>query len=87
MSDIRKLASDELKQILRKTKTLPANIKTIVYQGCKDPRASIQFNEDIRLYGLWEALLYVENYEQDGSASYVEGTAEKAIQHLLNRAT
>lgn len=87
MSDIRKTTPEELKAKLRKERKLSGNVYTkakyIVYGGAngKAPMgACSQFNTDVELYGMWEALLYVEKYEEEG---YFEaGTAGKVISAL-----
>lgn len=72
------LISPKRKAQMRKMKQLPYSVKGIVYSGNKGgPAMAMQFNSDIKLYGLWEALLYVEGYEKDGY--YAEGTAAKAF--------
>lgn len=75
--DIRETTPPHIKATMRRVKELPDKIKAVVYHGAKNPKATMQFNEDIRLYGLWEAILYVQGYEEDDF--YVEGTAEKAM--------
>jgi hypothetical protein len=84
MSDLRKLATPEQKAKLRKTRKLPGKVKEVVYKGNKGGTGPVtQFNQDIALYGLWEALLYVEGYEQE-EGYYVPGTAEKAFQAAVS---
>lgn len=62
---------------LRKMKKLPLKVKAVVYGGnIGGAGMTMQFNRDIQVYGLWEALLYVEGYEKDGM--YRKGTAVKA---------
>ena len=59
---------------LRKLKQLPEQAKAIVYarnQG--GPGLAMQLDTDVRLYGVWEALLYIEGYEAQGY--YTPGTA------------
>lgn len=74
-------ATPEQKSKLRKIKVCPAKVKEVVYAGNKGgPGPTMQFHEDIRLYGLWEALLYVEGYEEE---YYVKGTAEKALEAAI----
>lgn len=75
---IRKTAEPAVVAELRRIKTLPLSVKAIVYGGnLGGPDAAVQFNRDLRLYGLWEALLYVEGYEEDGV--YTKGTAQSAL--------
>jgi len=73
-------ATNETKMKLRKVKTLPGKVKAVVYGGvlpAGGPAVAIQFSRDIAVYGLWEALLYVQNYERDGF--YAPGTAQAAV--------
>lgn len=80
---IKEIVSEEQRKLLRKIKTPPMDTKNLVYAGClAGPMMASQFNEDCRIYGLWEALLYVEGYEANGY--YKEGTAKGAVCHLLN---
>lgn len=70
--------ADETKKKLRKIKELPLSIKAIAYGGNKGgPAMAVQFNRDIKVYNLYEALLYLEQYEE--SQDYVEGTTQKII--------
>ena len=77
---IRETTPDVIKAKMRTIKTLPAIVKQEVYGGCGDPGATMQFNSDIQVYNLWEALLYVEGYEPQ---YYVPGTAKKAIDAFM----
>lgn len=43
----------------------------------------IQFGQDVALYGLWEALLYAETYEDQGK--FVDGTMEKIARALVKQ--
>ena len=71
-------ATPDLKSKLRKTKTVPGKVKAIIYAGnSSGPAMSMQFNQDVTTYGLWEALLFVKNYESDGF--YTPGTAQRAM--------
>lgn len=45
--------------------------------------AYLQFAKDVRIYGLWEALLYAENYEAEGA--YAPGTTLKAFQAVAKQ--
>lgn len=47
--------------------------------------AYIQFDKDVQIYGLYEALLYAEGYEKQGH--YVEGTVSKICEHLSKEQT
>lgn len=67
----------DLKIKLRKLRTVPGKVKAAIYSGCSDPGAAVQFNSDVTVYGMYEALLYVEGYEKDGF--FAPGTAEKAL--------
>lgn len=80
---IKDIVTEAQRKQLRKIKTPPSDTKNLVYMGClAGPMMALQFNEDCRVYGLWEALLYVEGYEANGH--YKEGTARGAVYHLLN---
>lgn len=75
---IRETTTNEQKKLLRKIRTVSPAVKAAVYGGnIGGPGPTIQFNSDVRLYSLWEALLYVEGYESDGH--YSEGTASRAV--------
>lgn len=79
---IRVTTSEETKKRLRKIKTLPLAVKAIVYGGnLRGPAMAVQFNSDVRVYNLWEAILYVEGYEESGD--YKPGTASLAINAAL----
>lgn len=79
-SDIRSIATARQISQLRKQKTLPERVKTAIYDGCKSPLAANQFHYDLRVYGLWEALLYTQNGEPE---YYQLGTAETAFNKAL----
>lgn len=68
---------NHIKVKMRKMKTIPACIKAEVYKGAKCMEATVQFNSDVSVYNLWEALLYVEGYEKSGH--FAEGTAHNAM--------
>lgn len=75
----------EHKARLRKQKTVPVSVKAAVYGGNKaGPMMAAQFYRDVTLYNLYEALLYVENYERTGE--YVQGTAERAYNNFFTGA-
>lgn len=79
-TSLRTLASDDDKRKLRKTRTLPASIKAVVYRNAVAahcPAVTMQLGQDLLTYGLWEALLYVESYERQGM--YQTGTAVAAF--------
>jgi hypothetical protein len=87
---IRETTPDVVKNRLRTSggihaKKLPDCIKAEVYKGCKDPGASIQFNRDVSVYNVFEALLYVEGYESQGF--YTVGTAKAAIDAYMKLGT
>jgi hypothetical protein len=77
MSDLRTTTPESIKKLLRKSKKLPACMKAALYAGCLKPEVAIQLNEDVITYNVYEALLYVESYEQGGC--YAPGTAQKAM--------
>lgn len=78
--------SQENKQKLRKTKSGKLydtarnllNCGIISSGGIHGPY--IQFDKDVKLYGLYEALLYAEQYENQGY--FVEGTVSKICETL-----
>lgn len=86
MQDLILGLDDKTKNKLRKIKELPLTIKAIAYGGNKGgPAMAVQFNRDIKVYNLYEALLYLEQYEDQ--TYYVVGTTKKivdAIPDLLN---
>jgi hypothetical protein len=73
---IRTTIPEAVKVKYRKVKIVPVKVKAAVYGGCKDPGATIQFHQDVQTYGLYEALLYVENMEEQGL--FAKGTAQQA---------
>ncbi len=73
---------ETIKAKYRKVKTVPGAVKAVVYGGAADPAGCIQFQRDVQTYNLYEALLYVENYEQDGYGYFAKGTAEAAAKLL-----
>ena len=77
MSEIQTTTPNHIKVKMRKMKTIPACMKAEVYKGAKCLEATVQFNQDVATYGLYEAMLYVEDYEK--SSHYAEGTAMKAM--------
>ena len=48
----------------------------MIYSGCISQGADVQFIQDVRIYGLYEALLFAEGYEDEGY--FAKGTAAKA---------
>lgn len=74
-------ATSEQKAKLRKVKILSSKVKAVIYGGnTGGPAMTVQFNSDLGVYGLWEALLYVEGYEGEG---YKPGTAQKAFEAAI----
>ena len=45
----------------------------------------IQFDRDVRIYGLYEALLFAEQYEHQGE--YAPGTVQRTIDACLSQVT
>jgi len=80
-SDIRAIVTNHQKQCLRRIKTLTDRVKVRVYQGCQSPLAANQFHYDLQVYGLWEAILYIQNGEPK---YYKNGTAEQVLAAALN---
>lgn len=72
------------KLLLKSMKTVPEPVKVAVYDGCNNTGAASQFHTDVGLYGMYEALLYVESYE--GNGYFVKGTAERAAEIIYARA-
>lgn len=68
---------NHVKAKMRKVKKVPACIKAELLKGCINQGAYIQFNQDVGMYGLWEALLYAESYEDTGH--YELGTVHDAL--------
>jgi hypothetical protein len=76
---LRTILSEPLKAKYRKVKTVPAQVKAAVYGGANPahcPSITVQFQSDVNVYGLYEALLFVEGYEADGC--FAKGTAVAA---------
>ena len=81
-STVRSITPEDLKVKLRKTKTVPGKVKAVVYKNClQAPAGTMQFGSDVSVYGLYEALLFVENMEADGV--FAPGTAVAAIKTLI----
>jgi len=78
--------SPENKKQLRKTKSgdLYDTARNLLNAGIVPSNglsgAYIQFDKDVKLYGLYEALLYAESYEKQGH--FVEGTVSKICEAL-----
>jgi hypothetical protein len=69
---------NHIKVKMRKVKTIPACIKAELLKGCINQGAYMQFHQDVRMYGLWEALLYAEGYECP-NGDFKEGTVHNAM--------
>lgn len=78
--------SQEHKKQLRKVKSGPLYdtarnlLNTGIVPGSGLSGAYIQFDKDVKLYGLYEALLYAEGYETQGH--FVESTVSKICEAL-----
>ena len=72
-------ATNDQKKALRRHKKIHGidDVRHTLVKGCIDREAYMQFPYDVRVYGLWEALLYAESYETEGK--YAPGTAQKAL--------
>lgn len=71
----------EVRKAWRSKKAFPAKVKAILLKGCLIQGAYIQAGDDVRLYGLSEALAYAKGYEKSGN--YAAGTADKAYAAAL----
>ena len=69
--------TDETKKKLRKLRVVSGKLKAVIYRGANNPGVNMQFYNDVNLYGVYEALLYVREYERIGD--YKEGTAQEAV--------
>jgi ribosomal protein L25 (general stress protein Ctc) len=69
--------TNDQKNALRKIKKVSGKVKVAMYNG-NTPPPCIQFNRDVWMYNLYEAILYLEGYERDGLVS--PGTAERVIE-------
>jgi hypothetical protein len=76
---------NHIKTKMRAMKTIPIGIKAELLKGCINQGAYIQFNQDVGLYGLWEALLYAEGYENQGD--YELGTVHNAMDAFFKTKT
>jgi len=84
---LKTIATREQKKTLRRITSISpitSDVVNIVADGCKKEHegAYLQFIKDVLVYGLWEALLFVELYEKDGvirTNYYDPGTAYKAF--------
>jgi hypothetical protein len=89
---IQEAATEDQKKVLRRTNLVSPvtdvarNVLVSGILGGTVPGLSgeyLQFAKDVRIYGLWEALLYAENYEAEGA--YAPGTALKAFQAAVKK--
>jgi hypothetical protein len=55
--------------------------KDSTHEDCASITNALKAAIDFKSYGLWDALLYVEEHEKDGI--YIAGTAEKAFIEAL----
>lgn len=76
--EVRSIPTVAQKAKLKKLKEVPEVVKVAVYDGCSNPGGSVQFHRDVILYGLYEAILYIAEYEEEGKY-FTEGTASKAM--------
>lgn len=76
--------TDVEKKHLRKVKGVAGKLQDVarnsLVSGNTEQGAYIQFGADLRIYNLYEALLYAHNYEESGA--YAAGTVEKTC-HLV----
>lgn len=86
-STVRELASllpkERLNEI-RKVNTITEKMRTIIKRGASSPDNIVlidQFIRDLRLYNVYEALLYVEGYEEQGL--YTRGTAVEVFKLVI----
>ncbi len=81
---IRTTTDDATKAKLRTLRAMPSKAKASLYSdnrgGCE---VAMQLAIDCQLYGVWEALLYVESYEASGH--YATGAAERALATLVKK--
>lgn len=70
----------EQKARLRRVKTVSDKVKVAAYSGNGWSVCS-QFQSDVRLYNMLEAVLYLEGYERQGLAAV--GTASRVLEELL----
>ena len=75
---------EEIKNKLRKIKTetvLARIIRRIAMVGVINEAALDQFDKDLRMYNLYEAILYVESYQKQGF--YDENTTDSICKYIL----
>ena len=78
LKSIREIPTQLQKAYLKTMKTVPEEVKVAVYDGFLHPDAAFQFHYDVKLYGLFEAILYVHSYERNGY--YKAFTGVKAME-------
>ena len=71
---------EEQKKALRKLKTgeVEERIRNLLLSKHTNEAVIRQFDSDVRLYNLYEAILYTETYEAQGY--YLPGTTDKIIE-------
>ena len=74
---------EEARKKLKPKRFIPDNVKAILYKGCLDQPAAMQAHQDAMTYGLWECLLYVEDYEHENK--YAAGTALACLEKALGK--
>ncbi len=78
MSSLQSLTDEATKAKLRKLRVMPSKAKASLYQDNLGGAAmAMQLATDCQVYGVWEALLYVEGYEASGH--YRQGAAHRAL--------
>lgn len=77
--NIKTLVNNDEKRTLRRIRRCPEKVKTAIYDGCLNPLYANQFHTDLGNYGLWEALLYVQGYEDETPPKFKQGTAIAAL--------
>lgn len=78
---------EEIKNKLRKIKTetvLACAIRIIVVTGAINEAAIYQFDKDLRMYNLYEAILYVESYQKQGF--YDKNTTDCICKYIMENA-
>lgn len=83
---LRSIATEEERTYLRGKRPLPSIMKSTIYSRVMAghaPLITMQLGQDVYVYGVWEALLYVESYErtapENGGPAYLPGTAVAAL--------
>jgi hypothetical protein len=83
---LREMATEQEKARLRKSRVLSSKAKVSLYKDAdpgRCPGITIQLGEDVRVYGVWEALLFVEEYEE--TRHYAPGAAMRAFLSSVRR--